>query len=106
MPPPEAVVVVPGGVYNNCAEYVHTLDPRIPFQDASMFKPNVDVPSIGDVAIFYYPRSGLWHVAYVANVSNMGVVLMEENYHAGERTVRYTPFSDSRLVGFWSVSGP
>jgi len=63
------------------------------------------IPNKGDLAMFYYEKSGLPHVAVVEYVfHNGGVLISEANmYHLYEDGVgtRYIPPQYHHLVGFY-----
>ena len=82
----------------NCYLYVKTYIKDIP----SMMKiePNIDVPSVGGIAIFDY--EGIKHLAYITEVTEKGMEISEANYEpcvVGKRTI---PLDDDALIGFWS----
>ena len=63
-----------------------------------------NTPSVvGAIAIFYYPRSGLYHVAEVVGFSKKGnEIIKEANYHKCEADVREVDPSDSTILGYWT----
>lgn len=89
----------------NCVAYSKSKDPRLPFIDASMFEPNA-TPAVGNFALFFYPHSGLYHIGYIANISETALVVDESNYHSCTASVRAVAFNDPTLRGFYNPSGP
>ncbi len=55
----------------------------------------------GRVAIFYYPSTDQWHVAYVISLGDDGFYVAEGNYHHCASDRRFIPYGDPALVGFW-----
>jgi len=95
-------------LYDNCVKFVHTIDPRVPFQDATQFTPNT-TPHEGAVALFKY-RSGASHVALVTKIEEEFFEVTDANYVPGKITVRKVPWDNYALRGFYSPgnnpSGP
>lgn len=56
--------------------------------------------SVGAIAIFYYPDSGLKHVAFVEIVLEDSFLISETNYKKGEFGMRLVKFDDYALLGF------
>lgn len=58
-------------------------------------------PAVGRVAIFDY--SGVYHVAYVAEIGEDGFKVYEANFSRCAKGTRFIKWSgDNHLVGFWS----
>lgn len=58
--------------------------------------------TFNEIAVFYYPNSGLHHFAKVTGMGVGYFTTDETNLISGERTKRKVFFSDPRLVGFTS----
>lgn len=56
--------------------------------------------TFNDIAVFYYPASGLYHFAKVTGQGAGYFTTDETNLEAGVRTQRKVYFNDPRLVGF------
>lgn len=73
---------------------------KIPLIDASRMKVATTTPSVGGTALFYYPRSGLHHVAHITQVGDGWFRTIEGNYEPCTLTTRTVRFDDPRLLGF------
>lgn len=103
--PDEAPVNDP--LASNCYLYIKTrFIPTLP--QTRYLVPNSDA-QIGAVALFTYP-SGLRHYAYVQQVSEGFITIVESNYRAGQYTTRTISIYSASLDGFWmpplSTPGP
>lgn len=89
--------------YTSCNCY-SLVSIKTPIPRMAAIQPNTEAHT-GAVAIFYYPtKAGEWvkHVAYVLEVDEGFIKVVEANKKpclVGTRTV---PTSDPHLVGFWS----
>ena len=61
--------------------------------------------AFGDIAVFYYPRQGLWHYAKVTGMGVGTFSIDEANYEGCERSQRDISFTDPHLQGFYAFSG-
>jgi hypothetical protein len=73
---------------------------KIPLIDAADMTVATSTASVGATALFYYPKSGLHHVAYVTLVGDGWFDILEGNYRECELTLRRVQLTDSRLLGF------
>lgn len=55
----------------------------------------------GFVAVFYYPKSGLWHFAVVEAAFEGGFIISECNYNEGECGARIIMDDYYALKGFF-----
>lgn len=82
----------------NCYKYV---DSVVDLPHSSVIRGNIG--DSGNVAVFYYPESRLYHYAYVVHKDKKYVSIQETNYHHcayGERVIRTDyPY----LLGFFSA---
>jgi len=61
------------------------------------------VQEYGDMAVFYYEKSGLWHYAKTTGSSTDSFTVDEANYKAGKRTQRSVSFNDAAFRGFYNI---
>lgn len=105
LPPPVPTVapIVAPAAFCSCVSYLRTYIPSTPRVDAIWFKdfPKV-TPAVGRVAVFYYPTSGEYHVAYISSIQGDGFTVKEANYHHCQEDTRFVSWQDSHIVGFWS----
>jgi len=57
---------------------------------------------VGDVAVFYYPKSGLYHYAKVLESDGYTFKIDEANYSHCRLTQRELTLDYPQLIGFWS----
>lgn len=84
----------------NCYRYVKERIPDLPH--TSVILSNLE--SEGEVAVFYYPSSGVHHYAVVKEVTPYAIVIQEANFKSCQYTQRVLPRDYPRLLGFYSVS--
>ncbi len=84
----------------SCVRFVVLRGGNIPLIDASRIKPSTTTPSVGAVAVEYFPRSGLHHVSHVVAVGTSTVDVVEANYRPCEITYRTINLASTRLLGF------
>lgn len=58
---------------------------------------------IGDIAVFYYPNSGLYHYAKVTRFEGNSFWIDEANYRRCQITQRKLNTQYPRLIGFYDV---
>ncbi len=58
------------------------------------------MPAVGRVAVFNY--SGLWHVAYILQLSDDGFWVYEWNFHKCEKGTRFVYWNDPSIAMFWA----
>lgn len=56
-----------------------------------------------DVAVFYYPDSGLYHYAKIIEKTTTTYILDESNYQHCKQGIREIPHNYPRLIGFFDV---
>lgn len=85
----------------NCWQYVkNTYYSNLP----SMNVINSNIRSeIGDVAVMYYPESGLYHYAKVISSDGYNFVTDEANYNHCKRSNRQLTVDYPRLLGFYHI---
>jgi len=92
---------VDSSVLCNCVRYVkEKYHPNLP--------PMISVvdnlsQTIGDVAVFYYPRSGLYHYAKVTWHDGYSYTIDEANYHTCQRSERTLTLDYPSLIGFYHL---
>jgi hypothetical protein len=84
----------------SCVQYAISLGADIPLVDASRIPATTSQPYIGATAVFYYPDSGLHHVAVVTAVQDDSFTVHEANYLPCEAGTRLVSLDDRRLLGF------
>lgn len=104
-PPAKEAAVAPQSkpeTFCSCVKYLRTLLPLTPLVDAQWFKDFPKTPpSVGGVAVFYYPTSNQYHVGYITELRDDGFVLKEANFTHCQKDTRFVSWEDSRLIGFW-----
>lgn len=90
----------PYSVECSCVQYAVSIGADIPVVDASQIHPTNKEPYVGATAIFYYPNSGLHHVAVVTEVTDTSFTVRESNYVRCTVGTRVVPKTDKRLLGF------
>jgi hypothetical protein len=91
--------IAPGVAYN-CYAYTKSLIPDLP--GTNHILANL-TPEISDVAVFYYPKSGLYHYAKVTWSDGYNFGILESNYRAGQITERNLSLDYPNLIGFYRV---
>lgn len=84
----------------SCVAYARTRRPDIPSMDASLFVATTTTPYVGAIALMYYPRSGLYHLAYVEDVGDGYIVLSESNYVTCTIGTRRIELPHNRVIGY------
>ena len=59
--------------------------------------------TISDVAVFYYPSSGVYHYAKVLSNDGFSFTIDEANYHRCQETQRTLTLDYPRLIGFYNM---
>lgn len=88
-------MVIPDSVLSNCYAYVKFVYPSLP-PTATIL---ANLGAEGEVAVFYYPDSGLYHYAVVESVEPF--VVTDTNY--GSATKKTRAEDGTRLLGFYKV---
>lgn len=57
----------------------------------------------GNVAVFYYPESGLYHYALVTNTAGSTITISETNYSHCEYSQRIIRADEPGLIGFYNA---
>lgn len=95
----------PNNPYSSCVITARLYNPDVPLMDAKDFVPNTELVEIGTIIIFYYPKSGLHHIATVYHISNEGYHLYEGNFKRNElSTDRIIQLTDKNIVGYYDTN--
>jgi len=92
---PERPEVLPDPILSNCYAYVKSVYPSLPNTQTIL----ANLEQSGEVAVFYYPDSGLHHYAVVESMEPFMVT--DTNY--GSQTKKTRLASDLNLIGFYSL---
>ncbi len=86
----------------SCVAYIHDRT-GAPLVDAQWYQnfPRT-IMAVGSIALFKY-HNGVSHVALVEALGMSGLTISECNYHHGVCGLRYVPYDDYSLVGFWQA---
>jgi hypothetical protein len=87
--------LLPFSVLSNCYAYVKHVYPSLPPTKTIL----ANLSSSGEVAIFYFPDSNLYHYAVVEIVNPL--VVTDTNYQGHKKTTRED--SGERLIGFYKI---
>ena len=82
----------------NCYKFV---DSVVDLPHSSVILNNIG--DSGNVAVFYYPRSGLYHYAFVINNDDGSVMIAETNYRHCQYTQRVIRMDYPNLIGFYQT---
>lgn len=82
----------------NCYRYV---DSVVDLPHSSVIRNNLE--DSGNVAVFYYPKSGLYHYAYVVAVDDNSLTISETNYRHCNYTERVISMEYPYLLGFYNA---
>ena len=95
----EEVITHSKSILCNCYAYV-----RHTFTDLPNTKTILNnLSNSGDVAVFYYPSSGVHHYAVVTHESEDSLTISETNFKTCKKTERTISKDYIRLLGFYSV---
>tara|TARA_R100001086_G_C11848217_1_gene261015 strand:+ start:5140 stop:5505 length:366 start_codon:yes stop_codon:yes gene_type:complete len=83
----------------NCYAYVQEVFPNLPH--TSVILSNLE--SDGNVAVFYYPSSGVYHYAVVVDRRDGEIVIDETNFRRCKFSRRVISEEYPRLLGFYST---
>lgn len=86
---------IPDEILSNCWAYVKMVYPSLP--PTATILSNLEAE--GEVAVFYYPDSGLYHFAVVESVEPF--IVTDTNY--GSATKKTREENGTRLLGFYKV---
>ena len=104
LPEPEEVkdpeITFPGEACNCWLYQKNNYFPDLP--STATIKSNL-VKEIGDLAVFYYPESGLYHYAKVIWNDGYSIGLDEANYNHCKITQRVVNIDYPRLIGFYNI---
>ena len=100
-PLPEVTVLkpVPNSILSNCYAYARSRYPGLPGTNHIL----ANLSTSGEIAIFYYPDSGLHHYAVVESVSGTSINISETNYGGHFVNYRTVPRSDPHFLGFYDL---
>lgn len=99
IPEEKTVHITTDSILCSCVSFVRQWRPDIPLMDASRFVPATTTPSLGAVAVMYYPNSGMSHLAIVIAVDGDTITVRDANYRPCRETVRTITLPD-RVVGY------
>ncbi len=85
----------------SCTAYAHYLDPRMPYINAEDMPLN-SIAAVGNLAVFYYPKSGLYHVAYIMALDDDQLSIKESNFKRCTYTERILSENDESIIGFFA----
>ena len=95
---------------NNCYSFAEYRVGTLPAMRTMLSEAKPILPKKGDLALFYYEKSGLPHIAVVEHVFDNGAVLISEAnmYHlySGGTGVRFMLPSYRHLIGFYTRDEP
>ena len=83
----------------NCYAYVKQTFEELPWTGEI----HRNLSDSGDVAVFYYPNSNLYHYAVVESESEETFTISETNFTTCMKTIRVISKSNIRLLGFYTV---
>lgn len=85
--------------YCSCIKTARLQGARIPYgTNASELVPNAP-PTVGGLVLMKYPKS--YHVAYIKELRDNGIVIVEGNYPTCTKRERVIPYSYKAIRGFW-----
>lgn len=84
----------------SCVAYAVSQGANIPLVDAKHITPTTTTPYIGATAVFYYPNSGLHHVAIVTFIGDTYLIVDESNFSKCKIKKRIVFKNDKRLLGY------
>lgn len=82
----------------NCYKFV---DSVVDLPHSSVVLNNLE--DSGNVAVFYYPKSGLYHYAFVINNDDGSVMIAETNYRHCKYSQRVIGTDYPNLIGFYQT---
>jgi hypothetical protein len=94
-PIPEPEPELPYSILSNCYAYVKHIYPETP-NTATIL---ANLGASGEIAVFYYPESNLYHYAVVESMEPF--VVTDTNY--GSKTKKTRSESGLRLLGFYKL---
>lgn len=86
----------------SCVAYARTIRPDIPYINASDISPNIDHPVDNGAVLFFYPNSGLYHIAIIDEVGTSTLKIKESNMKSCTISERVIPKNDIRIIGFYN----
>ena len=86
---------LPYSIRSNCYAYVKHVYPQLPNTDTILS----NLSANGEVAVFYYPKSNLYHYAVVESIEPL--VVTDTNY--GSKTKKTRNETSLNLVGFYKL---
>ena len=98
-PTPPAPNPLPRAVLCNCYAFVKTVFPSLP--SGSYIVDNLE--KSGNIAVFYYPASGLYHYTVVVKEFDDTILIQETNYHKCTGGYRFIDRNDPYLIGFFTI---
>jgi hypothetical protein len=86
---------LPYRIRSNCYAYVKYVYPETPGTDTIL----ANLSDSGEIAVFYYPKSGLYHYAVVE--SREPFIVSDTNYGSDTKKTRHE--TDLHLIGFYDL---
>ena len=90
---------LPKSILCNCYAYVKSQFENLPFPGTILN----NLQDQGNVAVFYYQKSGLYHYAVVVNDVDGYLFIKETNYLPCEQGNRKINKKDPNLLGFFTI---
>lgn len=94
-PPPPPEPELSFSILSNCYAYVQYVYPQLPRTEIIL----KNLGASGEVAVFYYPDSGLYHYAVVESIDPL--VITDTNFSGHKKETRQV--SSLRLLGFYDL---
>jgi len=98
-PVPTPIPAVPDRTLSNCYAYVKSIYPNLPGTNHILSH----LTDSGEVAVFYYPDSGLYHYTVVESISSTTMTISETNYGGHFVNRRTVNLKDKNLIGFYTL---
>jgi len=98
-PEPTPIPVVLDRILSNCYSYVKDIYPDLPGTNHIL----ANLTTSGEVAVFYYPNSGLYHYTVVESISSTTMTISETNYGGHFLNRRTVNLKDKNLIGFYTL---
>ena len=86
---------LPFSILSNCYAYVQSRYPQLPNTQTIL----ANLGATGEVAVFYYPDSDLYHYAVVESIEPF--IVTDTNYDSPTKKTRQE--SSLRLIGFYKL---
>ena len=84
-------------ILSNCYAYVKSVYPNTP----GTVHIQANLSDSGEIGVFYYASSGLWHYVVVESVDGDMITFSETNYQGHKKSTRTMPRAS--FVGFYDL---